>query len=102
MEISSGVSCIMNKTIIYKLVGVVLLLLIGEGIFGWPLYWLGLWLLLDWKYVYWFALGLGLLLTGVTGSEIGWTSLMLVVGVWLMSFIKRFVGKDRWGGEIRV
>lgn len=93
MEMSKGVSCIMNKNIIYKVAGVVALLLVSEGIFGWPLYWLGLWFLLDWKYIYWLAFGLGFLLTGVTGLAIGWSSLVLIVGVWLMSWLKEWKGR---------
>jgi hypothetical protein len=92
MERSSGVSFIMNKTIIYKLVGVVGLMILGEGIFGWPLYWLGLWFLLDWQYVYWLAFVLGFLLTGVTGMAMGWSNLMLVAGVWLMNWLKKIIG----------
>lgn len=92
----------MNKTIIYKLIATVAFLLVGEGIFGWPLYWLALWFLLDWKYVYWLAFALGFLLTGVSGLAIGWSNLLLVAGVWLMSFMKRWIGKNRWGGEIKV
>ena len=96
MEISKGVSCIMNKNIIYKLVGVVVLLLVGEGVLGWAVYWPALWFLLDWEYVYWLAFVLGFLLTGVAGIAIGWSSLVLVVGVWLMSLLRSFVGKDSW------
>jgi hypothetical protein len=92
----------MNKAIIYKLVGVVTLLLVGQGILGWPLYWLGLWFLLDWKYVYWLAFVLGFLLTGLTGMSIGLSSLMLVAGTWAMSFLRDLIGKDRRSGEIRV
>ncbi len=99
---SRGVSCAMNKTIIYKLVGVVILLLVGQGVFGLPLYWIGLWLLLDWKYVYWLAFVLGFLLTGVTGMTIGLSSFMLVAGTWLMSVIRDWIGKDRWNGELKV
>ena len=102
IDISKGVSCVMNKTIIYKLIGVVLLLLVGQGVFGWPLYWLGLWFLLDWKYVYWLAFGLGFLLTGVTGMAIGWSNLMLVAGTWFLSLLRDWIGKDRWSGEIKV
>jgi hypothetical protein len=96
MEISKGVSCIMNKNIIYKLVGVVTLLLVGEGILGWAVYWPALWFLLDWKFVYWLAFGLGFLLTGVTGLAIGWSSLVLIVGVWTLSFVKGLIGKSNW------
>jgi hypothetical protein len=86
----------MNKNIIYKLVGVVVLLLVGEGVLGWAVYWPALWFLLDWEYVYWLAFVLGFLLTGVAGIAIGWSSLVLVVGVWLMSLLRSFVGKDSW------
>lgn len=93
---SKGVSCIMNKNIIYKLIGVVTLLLVGEGVFGWALYWPAMWFLLDWKFVYWLAFGLGFLLTGITGLAIGWSSLLLVVGVWILSFFTGLVGKNNW------
>ena len=96
MDMSKGVSCIMNKNIIYKLVGVVTLLLVGEGILGWAVYWPALWFLLDWKFVYWLAFGLGFLLTGVTGLAIGWSSLVLIVGVWTLSFVKGLIGKSNW------
>ena len=86
----------MNKNIIYKLVGVVTLLLVGEGILGWAVYWPALWFLLDWKFVYWLAFGLGFLLTGVTGLAIGWSSLVLIVGVWTLSFVKGLIGKSNW------
>lgn len=95
MEMSKGVSC-MNKNIIYKTVGVVILLLIGEGVFGWAVYWPVLWFLLEWKYVYWLVFALGFLLTGLTGLVIGWSSLVLVVGVWILSLLKGFLGKDTW------
>jgi len=77
-----------DKSIIYKVIGVIALLLIGEGVFGWAVYWPALWFLLDWKYVYWLAFFLGFLLVGLTGLGIGWASLVLVGGVWLMSFLK--------------
>lgn len=96
MEMSKGVSCIMNKNIIYKMVGVVILLLIGEGVFGWAVYWPVLWFLLEWKYVYWLVFALGFLLTGLTGLVIGWSSLVLIVGVWILSLLKGFLGKDTW------
>lgn len=86
----------MNKNIIYKMVGVVILLLIGEGVFGWAVYWPVLWFLLEWKYVYWLVFALGFLLTGLTGLVIGWSSLVLVVGVWVLSLLKGFLGKDTW------
>jgi len=82
----------MNKTIIYKLLGVVGLVILGEGVLGWPLYWIGLWFLLDWKYVYWFSFVLGFVLTGVTGMALGWSSLVLVLGVWLMNGFKKIIG----------
>ena len=95
MERSKGISFIMSKTIIYKLLGLLALLWLGEGVLGLPLYWLGLWFLLDWKYVYWLAFGLGFLLTGINGVAIGWSSLQLVAGVWLMDLVKQWWSRDK-------
>jgi hypothetical protein len=85
------------KDIIYKLTGVVVLLLIGEGVFGWAIYWPALWFLLGWRYVYFLALALGFLLSGLTGVGWGVASLALVLGTGLLSWFREFLGgSESW------
>jgi len=55
-----------------------------------------LWYLLDWRYIYWFVLGLGFLLTGITGLPLGFSSLVLIIGVYILSSVKKLLGKDSW------
>ncbi|MBI3954578.1 hypothetical protein HY333_00895 [Candidatus Collierbacteria bacterium] len=67
-----------------EMVRVVLVLgltIASETIFKSALYWPLLFLLLDWKYVYWLGFTLGLLLSVIWGEKLGLASLLLVVAL---------------------
>jgi len=63
------------------------MVLIGEGIFGWGLYWPFLLTLLSWRGVYWLSLVVGILVAVLSGLSIGLPSLFILVVVGGLSFV---------------
>jgi hypothetical protein len=66
---------------------VIVMVLLGEGVFGWGLYWPFLLTLLNWSGVYWLALGVGILVSVLRGLSIGLPSLFILVVVGGLSLI---------------
>lgn len=60
----------------------IIMVLLGEGVLGWGIYWPFLLTLLNWDGVYWLALGIGVLISVLRGLSVGLPSLfiLLVVG----------------------
>ena len=80
-----------TKTILTLLV----LVLFGEGVFGWGVYWPFLLTLLNWNEVYWLAFGVGILVSVLRGLSIGLPSLFILVvvgGLSLVMSIKKEIG----------
>lgn len=72
-----------TKTVIIVLVAVIL----GEGIFGWGVFWPFLLTLLNWSGVYWLALIVGVLISVLRGVSIGLPSLFILVVVGGLSLV---------------
>ena len=98
MEQSRGARIVdmQTKNIIKPIVWAVLGLFLGEGVFGLGLFWPFLLLLIDWSGVYWFGLVFGILLSLVTGVEIGLPSLFLVLGLGLLSLFVGVKKSSQW------
>lgn len=80
-----------TKTILTLLV----LVLFGEGIFGWGVYWPFLLTLLNWSGVYWLAFGIGILMSVLRGLSVGLPSLFILVvvgGLSLIMSVKKEIG----------
>lgn len=71
-----------------KTVGLVIFMtLLGEGVLGVPLYWPFLLLYINDGEVFWLALLVGILVSFLNGLEYGLPSVILVVGVGILSFL---------------
>lgn len=67
-----------SKNIIKAILTVLLAVLIGEGVFGLGFFWPFLLILLDSRWVYWLAFGVGILISMIYRMPIGLPSLFLV------------------------
>lgn len=67
-----------SKNIIKAILTVLLAVLIGEGVFGLGFFWPFLLILLDSRWVYWLAFGVGILISVIYRMPIGLPSLFLV------------------------
>lgn len=64
-----------------------LMVLLGEGVLGWGLYWPFLLILLNWGGVYWLAFGVGILVSVLRGLSVGLPSLFILVVVGGLSLV---------------
>jgi len=64
-----------------------MMVLLGEGVFGWGLYWPFLLILLNWGGVYWLAFGVGILVSVLRGLSVGLPSLFILVVVGGLSLV---------------
>lgn len=62
-------------------------MIIGEGIFGLGFFWPFLFILLEWRSVYWVSLFLGILISALYKMPVGLPSLFLVAVVGGLSFV---------------
>lgn len=76
-----------SKNIIKAALAVLLSVSIGEGVFGFGFFWPFLLILLDWHWIYWFALFVGVLISGLYRIPVGLPSLFLVVVVGGLSLL---------------
>lgn len=65
----------------------VVMVLLGEGVLGWGLFWPFLLTLLNWSGVYWLALAVGILVSVLRGLSIGLPSLFILVVVGGLSLV---------------
>ncbi len=65
----------------------ILMVLLGEGVLGWGLYWPFLLTLLNWDGVYWLAFGVGVLVSVLRGISIGLPSLFILAVVGGLSLV---------------
>jgi len=72
-----------TKTVLTLLV----MVLLGEGVLGWGVFWPFLLILLNWSGVYWLALGVGVLISVLRGLSVGLPSLFILVVVGGLSFV---------------
>ena len=72
-----------TKTVLTLLI----MVLLGEGVLGWGLFWPFLLTLLNWNGVYWLAFGVGILISVLRGLSIGLPSLFILVVIGGLSII---------------
>jgi hypothetical protein len=72
-----------TKTILTLLI----MVLLGEGVMGWGLYWPFLLTLLNWSGVYWVAFAVGILVSVLRGLSVGLPSLFILVVVGGLSLV---------------
>ena len=70
-----------SKNTIKSVLTVLAMVILGEGILGWGLYWPFLLTLLNWNGIYWLALMVGILISVLRGIAVGLPSLFLLVVV---------------------
>lgn len=63
------------------------LVLLGEGVLGWGVFWPFLLMLLNRQGVYWLAFGVGILISVLRGLSVGLPSLFILVVIGGLSFI---------------
>lgn len=66
---------------------VVFMVLFGEGILGWGIFWPFLLTLLNWSGVYWLAFSVGILVSVLKGLSVGLPSLFILVVVGGLSLL---------------
>ncbi|HOX95799.1 MAG TPA: hypothetical protein PLI45_00240 [Candidatus Woesebacteria bacterium] len=76
-----------SKNNIKTIITVLVLVILGEGVLGWGLYWPFLLALLNWRGVYWLAFGVGILISVLRGMSIGLPSLFILVVVGGLSLL---------------
>ena len=72
-----------TKTVLTLLI----MVLLGEGVLGWGLFWPFLLTLLNWSGVYWLAFVVGIFISVLRGLSIGLPSLFILVVVGGLSFL---------------
>jgi len=72
-----------TKTVLTLLV----MVLLGEGVLGWGIFWPFLLTLLNWSGVYWLALGVGILISVLRGLSVGLPSLFILVVIGGLSLV---------------
>lgn len=73
-----------------------IMVLLGEGVLGWGLYWPFLLTLLNWDGVYWLALGVGVLVSVLRGLSVGLPSLFILVVVGGLSLVMSTRKETGW------
>lgn len=63
------------------------MVLLGEGVLGWGVFWPFLLMLLNRQGVYWLAFGVGILISVLRGLSVGLPSLFILVVIGGLSFI---------------
>jgi len=78
-----------SKNTIKALIAVFVSVVIGEGIFGWGLYWPFLLILINWSGVYWWSLFAGILISVLNNISVGLPSLFIVFVIGCLSLFMR-------------
>ena len=86
-----------SKNIINTVLIISLSVLLGEGVMGLGFFWPFLLILLDWRWIYWLSISVGVLISAIYRLPVGLPSLFLVVVTGGLSFV---IGKEREAGWI--
>jgi len=86
-----------SKNIINAVLTILLAVILGEGVLGLGFFWPFLLILLDWRWIYWLSILLGVLISAIYRLPMGYPSLFLVVVTGGLSFV---IGKEREAGWI--
>jgi hypothetical protein len=76
-----------SKNTTKRVLTLLAMVLLGEGVLGWGVYWPFLLTLLNWRGVYWLALGVGILVSVLRGLSVGLPSLFILVVVGGLSLV---------------
>lgn len=76
-----------SKNTIKTILTLLALVVLGEGVLGWGMFWPFLLVLLNWGGVYWLAFGVGILVSVLRGISIGLPSLFILVVVGGLSLL---------------
>ena len=76
-----------SKNTTKTLLTLLAMVLLGEGVLGWGVYWPFLLTLLNWSGVYWLAFGIGVVVSVLRGLSVGLPSLFILVVVGCLSLI---------------
>jgi len=68
-----------SKNITKAVLTVLLLVILGEGVFGLGFYWPFLLILLDWRGIFWYSILIGIIISGLHRISVGLPSLFLIV-----------------------
>jgi len=77
------------------LIAGVVLMLVGEGVFRWGGWLVVLLLVSEWEGAFWYAVILGMVLAGMNGTGLGWTSLVLLGVSLIFRLMKGVVEESR-------
>ena len=83
-----------GNNIAILIIGVVLML-VGEGVFKWGGWLVVLLMVSEWEGVFWYAVILGMVLAGMNGTGLGWTSLVLLGVSLVFRSMKGIVDESR-------
>ena len=76
-----------SKNTIKSVLTVLVLVVLGEGVLGWGVFWPFLLMLLNWSGVYWLAFAVGILISVLRGVSVGLPSLFILVVVGGLSLV---------------
>lgn len=76
-----------SKNTTKSVLTLLIMLILGEGVLGWGIYWPFLLTLLNWSGVYWLAFVAGIIISVLRGLSIGLPSLFLMVVVGGLSLV---------------
>ena len=85
-----------SKNTTKTVLAVLAMILLGEGVLGWGLYWPFLLTLLDWNGVYWLAFFAGVLISTLRGLSVGLPSLFILLVVGGLSLIMNAKKEIGW------
>lgn len=85
-----------SKNTIKAILAVLVSVFVGEGVLGIGIFWPFLFILLDWRTVYWFVLVLGVIISGLYRIPVGLPSLFLVTVIGGLSFILSSRKENGW------
>ncbi|GEM_PF-2283279 len=77
------------------LIAGVVLMLVGEGVFRWGGWLVVLLVVSEWEGAFWYAVILGMVLAGMNGTGLGWTSLVLLGVSLIFRLMKGVVEESR-------
>jgi len=83
-----------ENNIAILIIGVVLML-VGEGVFRWGGWLVVLLMISEWEGAFWYAVILGVVLAGMNGTGLGWTSLVLLGVVLVFRLMRGVVEESR-------
>lgn len=76
-----------SKNTIKIVITVLVMVIFGEGVLGWGIYWPFLLVLLGWEGIYWLALVSGVLISILRGMSVGMPSLFILIVIGGLSFV---------------